>query len=291
VSLLVCLDPRLCLKITQRLAKQPDTLLDPLPPIEAPLLGAVAALVSHLLDDAALDTPVRIGWGHLPESTGQRATFEGILHWGQGSYELVLVFDLPWAPTQERVPPVDLAVLGDLPLSPRLRIGQSRLSTAELGRITVGAVFLPGPDLWLDSEGRGQGYLVAPEGDWSYPCNLVDGGRIVLGAHAVNRDIDAPDPKEASTNCARGSKTTSAKSLADVLAETPLTVQIELGVVTLPAREFARLLPGDVIETQSNLGEPVTLRIAGRAVASAELVNIEGQLGLRIRELFTGELR
>jgi flagellar motor switch/type III secretory pathway protein FliN len=267
---LVCLDPRLCLAVTQRLVKNADTMVDPLPPIEEPILGAVAALVSHLIDEAAVGSPVRLGWGHLPEAKGQRFALEGILHWGQGAYELVVVVDLPWVPTREPRRPLDLAALGTLPLSLRLRVGKSRLSTHELGRLSVGAVFLPGEDLWIDAQGKGRGELVTTEGEWSYPCELVGPERIVLGPAAVN-----------------GAETT----LGDVLAEAPLTVELELGSVTLPARDFASLMPGDVVETAIHLGEPITLRIGGRAVASAELVNIEGQLGVRIRELFKGEAR
>jgi flagellar motor switch/type III secretory pathway protein FliN len=34
------------------------------------------------------------------------------------------------------------------------------------------------------------------------------------------------------------------------------------------------------------LGEPVVLRVAGRAVARGELVDVEGTVGVRVREVF-----
>jgi flagellar motor switch/type III secretory pathway protein FliN len=44
-----------------------------------------------------------------------------------------------------------------------------------------------------------------------------------------------------------------------------------------------------VIETRHRIAEPVVLRIAGREVARGELVNIEGELGVRVRELLPVE--
>ncbi len=75
------------------------------------------------------------------------------------------------------------------------------------------------------------------------------------------------------------------QAAADAALDAPLVVRVELGVVTMTAREWARLRPGDVIETGRRIAEPVVLRIAGRAVAKGELVDIEGELGVRIREL------
>jgi flagellar motor switch protein FliM len=71
---------------------------------------------------------------------------------------------------------------------------------------------------------------------------------------------------------------------SDVVLDAPLVVRVELGAVTLTAREWAALRPGDVIELGRRVSEPVVLRIAGILVAQGELVDIEGELGVRIRE-------
>jgi flagellar motor switch/type III secretory pathway protein FliN len=288
---LLCIDPRLCLKITQKLTKQADAPLDPLPPVEAPLLGAVGALISHLLESVALDVPVRIGWGHLPESVGQRVTLEGTLRWGNGAYELVMAFDIPWAAPIEVPTYVDWSALGDVSIPSSLVVGKTRILPEEIEEFAVGSVFLPGSDLWIDDQGKGRGILTVPGGDWAYPCNLVDWGKIVLGAVAVKRDLDGQRPNEAPSIGARTTVVSEPKSLKDVLADAPLTLEVELCTVTLTARQLATLATGDVIETAVNVGQPVILRVSGHAVASAELVNIEGQLGLRIVELSTGESR
>ena len=62
-------------------------------------------------------------------------------------------------------------------------------------------------------------------------------------------------------------------------------VRVEVASVTLTAREWAKLGPGDVIETGVPLAEPVVLRVGGREVARGELVSVDGELGVRIREI------
>jgi flagellar motor switch protein FliM len=73
-----------------------------------------------------------------------------------------------------------------------------------------------------------------------------------------------------------------------VLLETPIVVRVELGSISMTAREWARLGPGDVIETSQRIAEPVVLRVAGREVARGELVNVDGQVGVRIQKLYDG---
>ncbi len=78
---------------------------------------------------------------------------------------------------------------------------------------------------------------------------------------------------------------TEGETLSDVLLDAPLVVRIELGAVSMTAREWAGLGPGDVIETAQRVAEPVVLRVAGREVGRGELVNVDGQVGVRIQKL------
>jgi flagellar motor switch protein FliM len=78
------------------------------------------------------------------------------------------------------------------------------------------------------------------------------------------------------------------ETLTDVLLDTPVVVRVELGAVSMSAREWARLGTGDVIETGQRIAEPVVLRIAGREVGRGELVNVDGQVGVRIQKLYEG---
>ena len=73
--------------------------------------------------------------------------------------------------------------------------------------------------------------------------------------------------------------------LESAVLDAPVVVRVEIGAVSLAARQWAALKPGDVLQTGRRIAEPVTLRIAGREVARGDLVSVEGELGVRIREL------
>jgi type III secretion protein Q len=65
----------------------------------------------------------------------------------------------------------------------------------------------------------------------------------------------------------------------------PLSVQVELARVLVPLSELSRIKPGAVLELDVTLEEPVVLRVGDRAIARAELVDIEGEIGARILSL------
>jgi flagellar motor switch/type III secretory pathway protein FliN len=67
--------------------------------------------------------------------------------------------------------------------------------------------------------------------------------------------------------------------------EAPIVVRLELGSVSMSARNWAELRPGDVIETGQRIAEPVLLRAGDRVLARGELVNVDGELGVRVLEL------
>jgi flagellar motor switch/type III secretory pathway protein FliN len=75
------------------------------------------------------------------------------------------------------------------------------------------------------------------------------------------------------------------EAVADAVLEAPIVVRIEIGTVTLSAREWAGIRPGDVISAGQRIAEPAILRVGGREVARGELVNVDGELGVRIQRI------
>ncbi|MBI5545532.1 MAG: type III secretion system cytoplasmic ring protein SctQ [Deltaproteobacteria bacterium] len=69
---------------------------------------------------------------------------------------------------------------------------------------------------------------------------------------------------------------------ADLLNDVPLQVAVELGRVPITAEELVSLHIGRVLDLGRAPGEPVDLSVNGKIVARGELVEIEGQLGVRI---------
>jgi flagellar motor switch/type III secretory pathway protein FliN len=78
--------------------------------------------------------------------------------------------------------------------------------------------------------------------------------------------------------------------LEQVVGETPVVVRLELGVVEMSAAEWAALRPGDVLASGRRLDEGVSLRTGGREIARGELVEIEGEIGVRITQVGLGRV-
>jgi type III secretion protein Q len=65
----------------------------------------------------------------------------------------------------------------------------------------------------------------------------------------------------------------------------PVDVEVELARVQLPLGELTCLQSGMVLPLRMNASDPVLVRVGDRAVARAELVDLEGEVGARILSL------
>jgi flagellar motor switch/type III secretory pathway protein FliN len=170
-----------------------------------------------------------------------------------------------------------LAELGELPIALPLVVGWSLAERSALADFVPGNAWFPGTGLWLDPSLAGSVAIAAPAHDRGLMATLSQDGKIVLRGGSVQLVPDAgelmSDPKKPEA------------SLTEAVLDSPVVVRIEVGAVSMSAREWAELAPGDVIESGRRIAEPVVLRVAGREVARGELVNLEGELGVRIREL------
>jgi type III secretion protein Q len=68
--------------------------------------------------------------------------------------------------------------------------------------------------------------------------------------------------------------------------DVPVDVEVELARLRLSLGQLAALRIGTVLPLRVGTGEPVVLRVGDRAVARAELVDVEGELGARVLALF-----
>ena len=173
-----------------------------------------------------------------------------------------------------------LARLGALPIGLPLVVASAQIGASELHALGGGDVFLP-CDGWtarFDRAGHGfvgDAVLAAPRAERGLAVKLGANGEIVLvGEKTISLDAE--------TTMASANQDDTATS--DVVLDAPLVVRVEVGAVTLTAAEWAALAPGDVVALGRRVNEPVILRIAGTEVARGELVDIEGEVGVRIRE-------
>ena len=72
---------------------------------------------------------------------------------------------------------------------------------------------------------------------------------------------------------------------ADLMNDIPLQIAVELGRVSTTAEEVVSLKVGHVFDLNRVAGEPLDLSVNGKVVARGELVEIDGNLGIRILSL------
>ncbi len=294
---LLCLEPALAARITATLLGRVAPWVDdtqPAPALVQATVGAFSAAVarravrSELPNPAppmrlvAVDQQARQRFAAADGSSQLTIDVTAIV--GDDAFSVSVFALLRERPTsgELRFDLAALASMGDTPLELRVVASCSAGMRDELETMRAGDAWLPGDGWTIRRDGPGlQGtvLLCAQHGELALPANLHADGRIVLGEGVMQVDADAKttDPDEVP---AAGADTE--PTAADVIAEAPVVVRVELGAVTLSAREWAALQPGDVVMTGTRIAERAVLRIGGVAVAQGELVDVDGELGVRI---------
>jgi flagellar motor switch/type III secretory pathway protein FliN len=266
--------------------------------IDAALRGAGAALVLELARRAArAEAPELLGEGAVP---GGWLLYGGVsVRLGSKLYRVEVCVALERAGQPGLRAPIELGRLGAL----RLRVpwvgAVSQVELAVLEALAPGDVWLPGADAWVAGEAPLFGGLLAPARSRRGMPVRVQAGRTMLGAEvvAVPQDAVLEAPRATSGQLeARSSRNVETgmseqeSELEQVVGETPVVVRLELGVVEMSAAEWAALRPGDVLASGRRLDEGVSLRTGGREIARGELVEIEGEIGVRITQVGLGRV-
>ncbi len=173
-----------------------------------------------------------------------------------------------------RAPPpswsrADLAALGDTPLRIPIVAAASLTTVAEVASLRVGDAWLPAAwPLGAPGSLRGPVTLAAPGAGEGLRATLGEDGRLVLLGERV--DLSMQDDQTVN------------EAVGEALGDVPIVLRVEIGAAELPARQWAALGKGDVIALGTKIAAPVILRIGGVEVAQGELVEIEGEVGVRI---------
>ena len=184
-----------------------------------------------------------------------------------------------------------LASLGDVPLSLPIVAAVSLSSAGEVGTLRRGDAWLPGAwPLRRSPSGTLEGpvLLAAASHEIAVRAMLGEEGRLV-----VREGVEAlawTPPGRVGEGPFRGGSDGEEKrvseaekdAIVEAVGEVPVVVRIEIGVAEMRARDWASLAPGDVLSLGKKLGEPVTLRVGGITVARGELVDLDGEVAVRI---------
>lgn len=171
--------------------------------------------------------------------------------------------------------PADLLAMGEAPLALPLVIATTLASRADLEALRAGDAFVPTkPVVGVHAGGfvLGAVALVAPRGERGLAADLAADGQLVvrglLESHPWEREMSSDE--------------SAATTIALALEDAPVVVRVELGTVEMRAREWAALGPGDVVTLGRKIGDLAILRVGGVEVARGELVQVEGELAVRI---------
>ena len=169
----------------------------------------------------------------------------------------------------------DLLSLGDAPLALPLVIASTLASRADLDALSPGDAFVPSCAGLTTQSGcvLGPVAFVPPRSERGIAADLAAGGRLV-----VRGQVDSHPWERAMSTEERASAVTT----VEVLEDAPIVVRVELGTVEMMAREWAALGPGDVVTLGRKIGDHAILRVGGVEIARGELVQVEGEMAVRI---------
>ena len=179
-------------------------------------------------------------------------------------------------------PPRAGEVLPSLPVTASAVIARTTLPLGALRALAHGDVLVPERCAWRYDPRQG----------WSGPVEIDAHGaatRLHASAHDRQLVIERHESRqEPEMTEAKRIKTVALSATGDTSPlgdDTPIELCLTLASFTLPLGELAALQPGDVIDTGRAVGAHVTLTASGRAVAIGELVELNGDVGLRVLEL------
>jgi len=267
------MQPSLVTRVINQLLQRQPAFEDPRQPLDERTVGLATALALDVAERAAVTTPLVLAEAPSDETGG--VLFSLAFAVGDQRYA-----GTAWLSSRRDATdwarPRALLTLGDLPVAVALCVGLSKAGRADLQRLGVGDVWLPGEGFWL-REGLGFAALVAPSAEMGVKVELTRSG-VVYHGDPVTIPTDADDSPAPADEEHTG-------DLQEVVLDSPVVVRLELGKVSLTAREWAEVNVGDVLDTRQPVGTAVVLRVAGREVATGQLVTVDGEIGVRITEL------
>lgn len=202
---------------------------------------------------ARLSTPVGAGWARLFAPEALRLAFQPA--------RAGALYD-----RRER--------LSDARVSLRLEAGRTALARGDLAALAPHDVVLFDRIGVRDARG---GPVVLRLGRGGFRARL-DGEALTV-AEPYRLNLGAPPMSQ-------DDQETDRPAGADpLLSELPVEVVCELGRVTMTGKELLELRPGAVIPVGRSLAGPVDLTVGGRVVARGELVDVEGEIGVRVTQI------
>ncbi|HDR9047678.1 MULTISPECIES: FliM/FliN family flagellar motor switch protein [Burkholderia] len=100
---------------------------------------------------------------------------------------------------------------------------------------------------------------------------------------AVAAHVDLPE-QHADANAEE-----SPRPMLELLDGVKVTVDVLLGRTTMNVKDMMTLQLGGVLQLDRSIGEPVEIALNGKAIATGEIVAIDGRFGVRIVSVGTAD--
>lgn len=215
-------------------------------------------------------------------------------------------------------PPTCLATTSNLPIRLPLVIAQASIARQELSTLRIGDTILlqraevgfaaawASPEDTSATEGQPatEGHVIAAAPMFERGLLLgTDGTQLVFSGvcdvpfepptseSEANQSMNDPNEAPASGAFAdtRPSAPPDGDDDANAVLSAPVTVRLELGAVNMQAKDWLKLGVGDVVGTTKPVGSEVTLRAGGQVVGYGKLVTVDGNLGVQLSRISSGE--
>jgi flagellar motor switch/type III secretory pathway protein FliN len=174
-----------------------------------------------------------------------------------------------------------LIALGDAPIALPLVAATCLAGRDTLAALREGDAFVvPAFPLSAAASGTlvGPVAVVGATSERGLSAELGEDGRLMLRSDRV-----ASHPWDHQPNVLHGEPMPGESNpTLEAIEDAPVVVRVELGAVEMKAREWANLAPGDVVTLGRKLGDPAVLRVGGVEIARGELVQVDGEYGVRI---------
>lgn len=248
------------------------------------VLEAGAEELLQALQSLGRGAPQLVGWGaaeagalqalpphacalHLATDDGNGQAIAGSLH--MDSLGLLLVAGLV-----AKRPPLPGLQDDHVPLTLRAEVGYTRLPASEAAAIAPGDLVLMDAffvtadrSLWLSPDGK-HGVHVG----WPAPTDGATPPRLSIIQPWTATMPASPDTPLADTA---------------TLDTVPVRLSFDLGEVSLTMAQLRALQPGQTLELGHPLSGAVRIRANGALVGEGDLVEIDGQVGVSVRHLFS----
>jgi flagellar motor switch protein FliN len=127
------------------------------------------------------------------------------------------------------------------------------------------------------------------QGQWHHGTSrtfLLDAGGLALQI-AVQDELEMHGEETQSSSTAYDPRRTEARAAqgVDLLLDVELDASLRFGCREMPLSELLELGPGDVVELDRQVSDPVDLVVGDKIVARGDVVLVNGNFGLRVTEV------